>query len=645
MARPNRLLPTMSKTTRLVISGVLAAISLVLYEFMGIGYTWYVIAMMLVGSVIAGWPIFTRAISALKYKIVGIDLLVTIASIGAIIIGEYWEAAAVTFLFMLGDWLETRTLEKTRSSIRSLLDMAPSVARVRRDGKEVEIDPDDVVEGDHVIIKPGEKIPVDGIVLEGNAFVNQAAITGESFPVRREEGEGVFSGTILESGYLVVNADKVGEDTTFARILEMVEEAQDKKARTQSFLERFSRYYTPAVIVLAIIVGLITQNVYLALTLLVVSCPGALVISAPVSIVAGIGNGAKNGVLIKGGDIMEKMGTVKAIAFDKTGTLTEGKPRVTKINTFEVDGQKMTEDELLRLAAIGESYSEHPLGAAIIAEADSRWKWEGSPENSDIIAGHGLTFEYEGVKYGIGNRKLMDDIGVDHVAIDDYLNEEEAMGQTVVMLSSEKGIHGTISIADTVREEARELITTLKAQGINHIVMLTGDNKRAARAIANELGLDGYYAELLPEDKVSALIELQDTYGRVAMIGDGVNDAPALATADLGVAIGGAGTDVAMETADVVLMSEDIGRLSYAIGLSRGTVSNMRQNIVFALAVAFVLIGGVLVQSVNMRFGMLVHEASVILVILNAMRLMYWGRSYRRNKQAMRDSQARSARA
>ena len=645
MARPNRLLPTMSKTTRLVISGVLAAISLVLYEFMGIGYTWYVIAMMLVGSVIAGWPIFTRAISALKYKIVGIDLLVTIASIGAIIIGEYWEAAAVTFLFMLGDWLETRTLEKTRSSIRSLLDMAPSVARVRRDGKEVEIDPDDVVEGDHVIIKPGEKIPVDGIVLEGNAFVNQAAITGESFPVRREEGEGVFSGTILESGYLVVNADKVGEDTTFARILEMVEEAQDKKARTQSFLERFSRYYTPAVIVLAIIVGLITQNVYLALTLLVVSCPGALVISAPVSIVAGIGNGAKNGVLIKGGDIMEKMGTVKAIAFDKTGTRTEGKPRVTKINTFEVDGQKMTEDELLRLAAIGESYSEHPLGAAIIAEADSRWKWEGSPENSDIIAGHGLTFEYEGVKYGIGNRKLMDDIGVDHVAIDDYLNEEEAMGQTVVMLSSEKGIHGTISIADTVREEARELITTLKAQGINHIVMLTGDNKRAARAIANELGLDGYYAELLPEDKVSALIELQDTYGRVAMIGDGVNDAPALATADLGVAIGGAGTDVAMETADVVLMSEDIGRLSYAIGLSRGTVSNMRQNIVFALAVAFVLIGGVLVQSVNMRFGMLVHEASVILVILNAMRLMYWGRSYRRNKQVMRDSQARSARA
>ena len=645
MARPNRLLPTMSKTTRLVISGVLAAISLVLYEFMGIGYTWYVIAMMLVGSVIAGWPIFTRAISALKYKIVGIDLLVTIASIGAIIIGEYWEAAAVTFLFMLGDWLETRTLEKTRSSIRSLLDMAPSVARVRRDGKEVEIDPDDVVEGDHVIIKPGEKIPVDGIVLEGNAFVNQAAITGESFPVRREEGEGVFSGTILESGYLVVNADKVGEDTTFARILEMVEEAQDKKARTQSFLERFSRYYTPAVIVLAIIVGLITQNVYLALTLLVVSCPGALVISAPVSIVAGIGNGAKNGVLIKGGDIMEKMGTVKAIAFDKTGTLTEGKARVTKINTFEVDGQKMTEDELLRLAAIGESYSEHPLGDAIIAEADSRWKWEGSPENSDIIAGHGLTFEYEGVKYGIGNRKLMDDIGVDHVAIDDYLNEEEAKGQTVVMLSSEKGIHGTISIADTVREEARELITTLKAQGINHIVMLTGDNKRAAKAIANELGLDGYYAELLPEDKVSALIELQDTYGRVAMIGDGVNDAPALATADLGVAIGGAGTDVAMETADVVLMSEDIGRLSYAIGLSRGTVSNMRQNIVFALAVAFVLIGGVLVQSVNMRFGMLVHEASVILVILNAMRLMYWGRSYRRNKQVMRDSQARSARA
>ena len=475
--------------------------------------------------------------------------------------------------------------------------------------------------------------------------MNQAAITGESFPVRREDGEGVFSGTILESGYLVIQADRVGEDTTFSRILEMVEDAQDKKAQTQTFLERFSKYYTPAIMVLALIVGLVTRDVYLALTLLVVSCPGALVISAPVSIVAGIGNGAKNGVLIKGGDVMEKMGTVKAIAFDKTGTLTEGAPRVTKIKTFEVDGQMMTEDDLLRLAAIGESYSEHPLGAAIISEADRRWDWEGTPENSDIIAGHGLTFEYEGVKYGIGNRKLMDDMGVDHAAIDGYLNEEEDKGQTAVMLASAKGIHGTISIADTVREEAKELISNLKHQGIRHIVMLTGDNERAARAISNELGLDGYYAELLPEDKVSALTELQDKYGRVAMVGDGVNDAPALATADLGVAIGGAGTDVAMETADAVLMSEDVGRLSYAIGLSRGTVSNMRQNIAFALAVAFILIGGVLVQTVNMRLGMLVHEASVLLVILNAMRLMYWGRSYRRKVQAKRTAEANALKA
>ncbi|HBR23634.1 MAG TPA: cadmium-translocating P-type ATPase, partial [Firmicutes bacterium] len=310
---------------------------------------------------------FLKAIGALKYRIVGIDALVTIAVTGAIIIGEYWEAAAVTFLFMFGDYLESRTIEKTRSSIKALLDMAPDIARVRRDGVELEISPEEVVQGDLVIVKPGEKIAVDGTITEGTAYVNQAAITGESIPIGREPGETVFSGTIIESGYLIIQADRVGEDTTFARILHMVEEAQDKKAKTQKMLEQFSRYYTPAIIVLSALLYIITRDLVLALTLLVIACPGALVISAPVSIVAGIGNGAKHGVLVKSGEIMEKLGTLKVIAFDKTGTLTVGKPAVRRIKTYGI-----AEDALLKLAAIGESYSEHPLAKAIISEATSR---------------------------------------------------------------------------------------------------------------------------------------------------------------------------------------------------------------------------------------------------------------------------------
>ena len=326
-----------SKAQRVLIAGAFIIVALALYN---VNTRWHISGafslslsdlMMLAAAFIAGYPIAVNAIQALRYRILGIDALVTLAVVGAILIGEYWEAAAVTFLFMLGNYLESRALEKTRSAIKSLLELAPDTARVLRDGEEVELSPDEVVLGDLVIVRPGEKIPVDGTVTEGNAYINQAAITGESMPVNREAGETVFSGTVIESGYLKIKADKVGEDTTFARILEMVEEAQDKKARTQKFLEVFAAYYTPAIMVLAIVVYFITRDIPLSLTLLVIACPGALVIATPVSIVAGIGNGAQHGVLIKGGEVIEKIGTVKVIAFDKTGTLTEGKPKVTRV--------------------------------------------------------------------------------------------------------------------------------------------------------------------------------------------------------------------------------------------------------------------------------------------------------------------------
>lgn len=610
----------LTKAQRVWISGILVAIAFILKNTIGEQIITSVV--MILAAIIAGTPILRNAISAARYWIIGIDALVSIAVIGAMFIGEYWEAAAVTFLFMLGDYLESRTIEKTRSSIKALLDLAPDAARVMRDGVEIIISPDEVVKGDQVVVKPGEKISVDGNVVEGSAYVNQSAITGESIPVNRNIDDSVFSGTIIESGYLVIEATRVGEDTTFARILQMVEEAQDKKAKTQKFLEKFSRYYTPAIIVLAIGLYLVTQDLVLALTLLVIACPGALVISTPVSIVAGIGNGAKHGVLVKGGEIMENLGKIKVLAFDKTGTLTVGKPMVTHIKSYDIE-----ERELLRITAIGEGYSEHPLARAILARAENDLgKIDEMPEESEIITGQGLKVKIEGRTILIGNRKLFLENKVSiGENVEKYLQSEEQKGQTAVIVGDTRQILGIISIADVVREDAKKLVSNLKKLGVEKIVMLTGDNRRAAKTIAEEIDLDDFYAELLPEDKVRVLKELQEKYGVAAMVGDGVNDAPALASADLGIAIGGAGTDVAMETADVVLMSDEIKKLSHAIGLSRATVNNMRQNIYFAIAVAALLLAGVLIKTVNLSFGMLVHELSVLLVVINAVRLLGYG--------------------
>lgn len=618
-----------SKKGRLILSGIVSLIALgfkiALKDNHENGYHLITIVLMILATGISGLPIMARAISSLRYKIVAIDLLVTIAVIGAIFIGEYWEAAAVSFLFMLGEWLEARTIEKTRSSIKSLLDLAPVTARVKRNGAELEIPAEEVVIGDVIIIKPGEKIPADGKVIEGFASVNQAAITGESMPLEKELGSSVYSGTIVESGYIIIEAVKVGEDTTFAGILRLVEEAQDKKAKTQKFLERFSRYYTPGIILLSIAVYLITRDFRLALTLLVISCPGALVISAPVSIVAGIGNGAKHGVLVKGGEVMEKLGTVKAIAFDKTGTLTKGRAEVQKIQTTSA----LSETEILEIAAVGESFSEHPLAKAVLRMADAKLKKTDaalqldSPENPEMIIGQGIVFGHKNTKYRIGNRSLFTSLKTqDGSNLEELLSNEESEGRTCIILGTENEVLGYLSIADEIRPEAKQIIRDLKKLGLKKIIMLTGDNEKTAQAIAKNLGLSAVHAELLPADKVDALEKIKKDYPRVAMVGDGVNDAPALAASFVGIAMGEEGSDVAMETADIVLMTSDLQKLRYAMGLSRATVKNMRQNISFALAVAAFLLAGVLIKTVNLSLGMLVHEASVILVIVNAIRLL-----------------------
>lgn len=606
-----------SKGKRVAASGAIILVALVLKQLKL--YDNISDILLIVAAFISGYPIAANAIGALRYKILGIDALVTLAVTGAVLIGEYWEASAVTFLFMLGSYLETKTIEKTRSAIKALLDLAPVTARVLRAGQEIEIAADEVIKEDIVIVRPGEKISVDGTIIEGKAYINQAAITGESMPVNKEMDDTVFSGTIIESGYLKIRADRVGEDTTFSRILEMVEEAQDKKAKTQKFLEVFSKYYTPGIMVLAVIVFIITKDVGLALTLLVIACPGALVISTPVSIVAGIGNGAKHGILIKGGEIIEKLGTVKVIAFDKTGTLTVGRPEVTNIKAIG-----MKEEELLSLVASAEMYSEHPLAKAILKKARLVKGDEiAQPEESEIITGQGIKAKIGNKIILIGNRKLVESNQITiSKDMEEYIQSEEMDGQTVVLASDLEQIIGVISIADSIRKDAASLIKKLKSQGVKKVVMLTGDNKRAAEAIAKKLGLDDYYAELLPEDKVSILKKLQSEIGVAAMVGDGVNDAPALASADFGIAIGGAGSDVAMETADVVLMSDEIRKLSYAIGLSRATVRNMKQNIYFAIMIVSLLLIGVLAKVVFLSSGMFIHELSVLAVIINAIRLL-----------------------
>ncbi len=575
--------------------------------------------LLMIASVVAGVPIAMKAWQALRMKAFSIDLLVTIAVVGAMIIGEYTEAAVVTFLFLFGDYLEGRTLKKSRASLKSLMDMAPLEATVLRAGDRVTIPADEVEIGDHVIVQPGGRIPVDGKVISGQSLINEAAITGESVPVNTREGDQVFSGTLSDNGYLEIMAEKVGDDTTFSKIIELVEEAQESKAKTQKFMERFAAYYTPGVIVLSVLVWLITQNVHLALTFLVIACPGALVISVPVSIVAGIGNGARNGILIKGGDKMENLARVNAIVFDKTGTLTEGKPTVTGIKAFGIP-----EEELLRVAAEVEVTSEHHLGKTIVKEAEeNELDLKNRPTAVEIMKGHGLQAKLASHMIYIGNRSGADKLGVAvDAAMDNYLLEQQEKGYTAVLVAQNKQVIGIISIADQIRKEAPAAIQALQEQGINRTVMLTGDNRSVAEQVANQLGINRVFAELLPENKVEKVAACKESGIKLAMVGDGINDAPAIATADVGIAMGGTATDVTMQTADVILMSDKLDKLPYALQLAKATIRNMKQNTYFALITVALLLVGVLTGNIHLASGMLVHEISVILVILNAVRLV-----------------------
>jgi Cd2+/Zn2+-exporting ATPase len=576
--------------------------------------------LLIIASILAGIPIAIKAWQALRMRAFSIELLVTIAVIGALYLREYTESSVVTFLFLFGAYLEARTLEKTRSSLKSLIEMAPQEATVLKDNKEVNVPVDEIEVGDRIIVRSGGKIAVDGTIISGKATINEAAITGESVPASKKENDRVFSGTIVDNGFIEMIAEKVGDDTTFAKIIELVEEAQEAKSKAQRFLDKFANIYTPAIVIMSIAVFLITRDLHLSITFLVISCPGALVIGAPVSNVAGIGNGAKNGVLIKGGDVMDRFSKVDTLVFDKTGTLTKGKPEVTDIRVFN----NIEENELLKLVAEAETISEHHLGQTIVKEAYLRKiDLKNEPENVRIIKGNGIIALVEGKVLVVGNRKLMDleNITVIH-EISEYAIEREKKGNTAIFAAVDGKIAGIFSIADQIRDDAKASLSQMRRNGIKKIIMLTGDNRHTAELVANVLELDEFYAELLPQNKVEYVKRLKDEGRMVAMAGDGINDAPAIATADIGLAMGEGGTDVSMETADVVLMADKLSQFSHAYSLAKATMRNMKQNIFIAVAVVFILLGGVLMGSIHLASGMFIHEASILVVILNAMRLI-----------------------
>jgi Cd2+/Zn2+-exporting ATPase len=574
-------------------------------------------------SVISGHWIIREGIAALLNLRFSIETLMTIAATGAFLIGHGEEGAAVLFLFSIAEFLEEHAADRARNSIRALLKLAPETARVKRNGDEVEVHVHEVMVGDLMIVRPGEKIPLDGVVVKGAASVNQAPITGEAMPVAKDVGSGVYAGTINADGYLEVEATKGSGETVLSKIVKMVTEAQRKRSSTEKFIDRFSKYYTPTVIFLAAVVATVppllgqpfNEWFYRALVLLVVSCPCALAISTPVSMVSGITGAARNGVLIKGSSHLEEVSNVKAIAFDKTGTLTEGRPMVTDV----IVTNDYPEKEILRIAASLEKLSEHPIAKAVVEEAAEQGLELKSIRDFKAVAGKGIIGKMDGETYRIGGRRMFEELSV--VFPEEEVEKLEEDGKTVILVANDRESIGMLAVMDRIREGAIETIAELKGMGLR-VEMLTGDNDRTAKAIAGRIGVDEYHAELLPEDKVSMIEELTKRYGKVAMVGDGVNDAPALAKATVGIAMGAIGSDVALETADIALMQDDLSKLAYLMELSRKTLGVVKQNVVTSIAVkgTFALLA--LPGLVTLWLAVGVGDMGLSLaVILNAMRL------------------------
>ncbi|MBX0297921.1 heavy metal translocating P-type ATPase [Haloarcula nitratireducens] len=630
-----------------------------------LAYPLHVADVLFLGAVAAsGIPVVRSGYYSAKNRSLDIDLLMGTAIIAATGIGYFVEAATLAVLFSIAELLEDYAMDRARDSLRELMELSPDKATVVRDGEEVTVPADEVEVGETVVVRPGDKIPLDGTVVEGESAVDQSPITGESVPVDKTAGDEVYAGAINEEGYLEVEVTSTAGDSTLSRIIEMVQGAQAKKTDKEQFVDRFSGYYTPVVVVLAILTAAIPplliadpvsvdvagygvsfagdwQTWFIrGLTLLVIACPCAFVISTPVSVVSGITSAAKNGVLIKGGNYLEAMGEVDAVALDKTGTLTKGELAVTDV----VPAGGTTEDDLLRRAAGLERRSEHPIAAAILARADEAGVGDlPDPNGFESLTGKGIRGEIDGETYYAGKPALFEELGFDlsrtrretdgggvaeatesddGAFAEDALSALEREGKTVVIIGTESELLGAIAIADEVRPASKRAVERLHELGVERVVMLTGDNEGTARAIAEQVGVDEYRAELLPEEKVDAVEELQTECGEVAMVGDGINDAPALATAEVGIAMGAAGTDTALETADIALMGDDVGKLPYLYELSHTANGVIRQNIWASLGVKALLAVGVPLGLVSVALAVVVGDMGMSLGVTgNAMRL------------------------
>ncbi|NKQ37257.1 MAG: cadmium-translocating P-type ATPase [Chloroflexi bacterium] len=570
---------------------------------------------------------------SLRQKTIDVDLLMILAAVGAALVGQPFEGAMLLFLFSLSNVLQDFAMDRTRNAIRALMQLRPSQALIRRGDKEYLLPIEQVTISDLMIVKPGDRIALDGVVAVGESSVDQSAVTGESMPVSKKPGEQVFAGSINKNGHLGVRVSKLAKDSTIARLIQMVEEARSQKAETQRFIDKAEQYYALGVIILTalfIVVPLVLWNApfestfYKAMTILVAASPCAIVISTPATILSAIGNGAKRGSLFKGGAYVENAATIKVMAFDKTGTLTIGEPQVTDIHPIA----DLDEDELLALTTAVEAKSEHPLAQATIRAAEERQLDIPTTSNFQSVTGKGVMARVDDHIIHIGNPRYFagqDFVGM--VEAEAIVTEYQKMGKTSVLVVEEDGeghgrILGVVAYADILRSDAAAVIADLHKRGIEHVVMLTGDNERVARRIAEQVGVDDVFAELMPEDKVTAVKRVREKYGPVAMVGDGVNDAPALATADIGIAMGAAGTDVALETADIVLTADNLDNLPYLVGLSHQTRKTLIINLAFAISMIILMLLLIIFKDLPLPAAVLGHEGGTVLVSLNGMRLL-----------------------
>ncbi len=553
-----------------------------------------------------------------------IDTLMLVAAMGAAALGEWAEGALLLFLFSLGHALEHSAMDRARRAIEALAELAPKTALVRRDGVEVEVPVDELLRGDRVIVKPGQRLPADGMVAEGNSAVDQSPVTGESVPVDKGPRDTVFAGAVNGDGVLLVEVTKLATESTLARMVRLVSDAQTQKSPTQNLTDRIARVFVPVVLIGA---GLLiavpplfgfpfTESFYRAMAVLVASSPCALAIGTPAAVLSAIARAAQLGVLIKGGAHLENLGSLTAIAFDKTGTITTGKPRLTDIVAFGA-----TENEVLALAAALESRSGHPLARAIVAAARERGLRWVEPADVEAVNGKGIRATLDARRIEIGNLKLFGDEVVSAEATA-RVERLESAGRTTMLVRADGRFAGIIGLMDTPRAGVAAVLADLQLLGVTKTIMLTGDNERVARAVADAVGIKEVRTSLLPEDKIAAVASLVEQYGQAAMVGDGANDAPALARATVGIAMGGAGSDVALEAADVVLMSDELSKLPFAVGLSRAARAVIRQNLFIALGAVALLIPATVFGWAGLGLAVLIHEGSTIVVVLNALRLL-----------------------